>query len=118
MYDFTRSAPAPHFSSHCSSSATALSASAQTLYGSIVGNVRDSSGAAVPAPRSRSTRRQTGLERTSVSNETGSYSFTNVLPGTYDVKVSLQGFKEFVQTDVPVSIGQISRVDVRSSLAR
>ena len=60
--------------------------------------------------------KSTGLERTSVSNETGAYSFANVLQGTYNVKVSLQGFKEFVQTDVPVTIGQISRVDVALEL--
>ncbi len=97
-------------------SATALSASAQTLYGSIVGNVRDTSGAAVPGTTVTINEKATGLERTSVSNETGAYSFANVLPGTYNVKVSLQGFKEFVQTDVPVSIGQISRVDVALEL--
>ena len=90
--------------------------SAQTLYGSIVGNVRDTSGAAVPGSTVTISEKQTGLERTTVSNETGSYSFTNALPGIYDVKVSLQGFKEFVQTDVPVSIGQISRVDVSLEL--
>jgi hypothetical protein len=92
-------------------SASTLSAHAQTLYGSIVGNVRDTSGAAVPGATVTIKEKGTGLERTTVSNETGSYSFTNVLQGTYDVKVSLQGFKEFVQTDVPVTIGQISRVD-------
>ena len=80
-------------------SASTLSAYAQTLYGGIVGNVRDTSGAAVPGSTITITEKSTGLERTAVSNETGSYSFTNVLQGTYDVKVSLQGFKEFVQTD-------------------
>jgi hypothetical protein len=97
-------------------SASTLSAYAQTLYGSIVGNVRDTSGAAVPGATISIRDKSTGLERTSVSNETGSYSFTNVLQGTYDVKVSLQGFKEFQQTDVPVTIGQISRVDVSLEL--
>jgi hypothetical protein len=97
-------------------SATAISATAQTLYGSIIGNVRDTSGAAVPGSTVTAREKQTGLEITTVSNETGSYSFTNALPGVYDVKVSLQGFKEFVQTDVPVSIGQVSRVDVSLEL--
>jgi hypothetical protein len=39
-----------------------------------------------------------------VSNETGTYNFTNVQAGSYAVKVSLQGFKEFVETGVPVSV--------------
>jgi Carboxypeptidase regulatory-like domain len=87
-------------------------ARAQSLYGSIVGAVRDASGAAIPGATVTIKNQQTNLERVSVSNETGLYSFTNVLPGQYDVKVSLQGFKEFVQTAVPVEVGAISRVDV------
>ena len=93
-------------------SAFALSAHAQTLYGSIVGNVRDTSGAAVPGSTVTVREKNTGFERSSVSNETGAFSFTNLPPGTYEVRVSLQGFKEFVQTDLPVGVGQISRVDV------
>jgi hypothetical protein len=77
-------------------SATAMSAHAQTLYGSIVGNVQDTSGAAVPGSTVTIVEKQTGLERTTVSNETGTYAFTNVQAGSYDIKVSLQGFKEFV----------------------
>ena len=87
-------------------------ARAQVLYGSIVGTVRDTSGATVPGATVTITNTQTNLERTTVSNETGIYSFTNVLPGTYNVKVSLQGFKEVQRTDVPVEIGNPSRVDV------
>ena len=35
-----------------------------------------------------------------------------MLAGPYDVKVSLTGFREAVRTSVPVTIGQISRVDM------
>jgi hypothetical protein len=87
-------------------------ADAQVLYGSIVGAVTDSSGASVPGATVTIVNTQTNLTRTAVSNETGTYSFTNVLPGPYDVKVSLQGFKELVRTGVPVSINQVSRVDL------
>ncbi|HEX7087048.1 MAG TPA: carboxypeptidase-like regulatory domain-containing protein, partial [Vicinamibacterales bacterium] len=96
--------------------AMAASASAQVLYGSIVGNVRDTSGAAVPGSTVTVTSAETGLERVTVSNETGAYTFNNLLPGHYTVRVSLQGFKEFVQTNVPVVIGQVSRVDVALEL--
>jgi hypothetical protein len=89
---------------------------AQVLYGSIVGSVQDESGAAVPGVTVTAVNRATGLERVTVSNETGQYSITNALPGTYDVRASLQGFKEYVKTDVPVGVGQISRVDVRLAL--
>ena len=36
----------------------------------------------------------------------------NVPPGSYDVKISLQGFREGVRSNVPVTIGQISRIDM------
>ena len=56
--------------------------------------------------------------RTAVTNETGAYSFTNVLTGTYDVKVSLQGFKESVKTAVPVSANTVSRVDAQLEIGQ
>ncbi len=80
------------------------SSEAQQLYGSVTGTVKDESGAAIPGATVAILNNETALERTTVSNDTGTYSFTNVLPGTYDVKVSLQGFKEFVETGVPVSV--------------
>jgi Carboxypeptidase regulatory-like domain len=85
---------------------------AQVLYGSIVGNVRDAQGAVVPGATVTITNKQTGLTRDSVTDDQGSYTLTNVLPGPYDVKVSLTGFRESVRANVPVTIGQISRVDL------
>ena len=90
--------------------------SAQALYGSITGTVKDTSGATVPGATVSILNTQTALERTTVTNETGTYNFTNVTPGNYLVKVSLQGFKEFQQTGVPVTLGQVSRVDVSLEL--
>ena len=93
--------------------ATARSAPGQELYGSVVGTVQDGSGARIPGATIELVNRGTNLTLTAVSNETGGYTFTNVLPGTYDIKVTLQGFKEFVQQGVPVTTGNISRVDAR-----
>jgi hypothetical protein len=86
---------------------------AQELYGSVVGTVQDGSGAHIPGATIEIVNRETNLVMTAVSNATGAYTFTNVLPGTYDVKVTLQGFKEFVQQKVPVTTGSISRVDAK-----
>jgi hypothetical protein len=86
--------------------------SAQVLYGTVVGNVKDSSGATIPGAAVTITNKDTSLTRDVTTSADGSYSIVNVLPGAYDVKVSLQGFREFVKTAVPVSAGNISRVDV------
>jgi len=85
---------------------------AQVLYGSIVGMVKDSSGAAVPGATVTITNKDTSQERTAVTSAEGLYSFTNVQAGRYDVKASLQGFKEFVKAGVPVNVNEVSRVDV------
>src|SRR5690242_7031709 len=90
--------------------------SAQVLYGGIVGQVSDTSGAAAPGATVTITNRDTGLARTAVSNDTGNYSFTNVQAGSYDVKITLQGFREFVKTGVPVSVNEVSRVDASLEL--
>ena len=92
---------------------TATPAAGQVLYGGMTGTVTDSTGANVPGASVTITHKETNFSREAVSTATGMYTFTNVQPGAYDVKVSLQGFREFVKTDVPVSVNQISRVDVR-----
>jgi hypothetical protein len=88
----------------------AAPSNAQVLYGSIVGVVQDASGSSIPAATVTIVNKETNLTRETVSNENGEYTLTNVLPGTYDIKVSLQGFREFVRANVPVTPGQISRV--------
>jgi outer membrane receptor protein involved in Fe transport len=92
---------------------TAPALEAQVLYGSIVGNVKDAQGAAIPAASVTITNKETNLKRETVSNENGEYTIPNILPGQYDVVISLTGFREAKQTGVPVTAGQISRVDVK-----
>ena len=85
---------------------------AQVLYGSIVGNVKDQSGASVPGATVMITRRNTNESREAITNEAGDYNLPTVQTGTYTVKVSLPGFKESQQTDVVVTLNSITRVDV------
>lgn len=91
-------------------------ASAQVLYGSIVGNVSDSSDAAVAGASVAITNTETGQTRQAVTNDSGGYSFPTVQAGTYDVRVSREGFTAFTRSKVPVTINNISRVDVVLSL--
>jgi hypothetical protein len=74
--------------------------------------VKDTQGASVPGATVTATNKETNLTRDTVTNGEGAYTLTNVLPGPYDVKISLPGFKEAVRTNVPVTISQISRVDM------
>src|SRR5438874_5847198 len=84
----------------------------QILYGSVVGVVKDAQGAVIPGATVTIVNKETNLTRETATNTEGAYTLTNVLPGQYDVKVSLSGFRESVRSNVPVTISQISRVDV------
>lgn len=59
-------------------SLTVPMAGAQVLYGSILGNVQDSSGAALPGATVSITSLETNLTRSTFTNEVGGYAFANV----------------------------------------
>ncbi len=87
-------------------------ADAQALYGSIVGNVTDAQGGAVPGVTLTASNTGTGLEVETVADGDGAYTFRNLLPGTYDVKASLSGFREHKSTGLAVSAGLVVRVNI------
>jgi hypothetical protein len=92
----------------------AVPASAQILYGSVVGVVRDAQGAFVPGATVTIVNTENNLTKDTVTNSEGAYSLINVLPGPYDVKVTLTGFRDAARKNVPVTIGQISTCRWRS----
>ena len=91
--------------------ATPHPATAQVLYGSVVGTVSDPSGAVIPGAAVTLTSKQIGASRTEKSDEGGRYSFVNVLPGTYDVSVTATGFRTFLAQGVDVTPNTIQRID-------
>ncbi len=86
-------------------------ASAQVLYGSIVGTLIDETGAVVPKATVTVTHTATGLSRQATTDAEGYYSIPNLHEGTYDLSVSAEGFKPYTQTGVSVSINGVTRVD-------
>src|SRR5262245_23257635 len=87
-------------------------AAAQVLYGSILGDVKDSTEASVPGANVVITNKNTGLTREAVTDTSGHYNFPDVPAGAYSVKISQQGFKTVERSDVTVSINTVTRVDV------
>jgi Carboxypeptidase regulatory-like domain len=88
-------------------------AAAQALYGSITGTVADGSGGAVPGASVSIKDEATGLELTTVTDATGTYTIRNITSGTYTLRATLEGFKEFVQTGIPITPGGIVRINGR-----
>ena len=91
---------------------TGGSAFAQTFRGTILGTVSDSSGAAVPGATVTIKNLDTGLTRTVVTQEDGSYSAPELPLGSYSVTVEKAGFKSGVVTGVKVEVSKESRADV------
>ncbi len=94
----------------------AANVGAQALYGSLLGNVADETGAALPGATVSVTQRETNLVREVVTNETGGYNVPNLLPGTYQIDVKLPGFSTFTARDLSVRQGLDVRVDARLSV--
>ena len=86
--------------------------SAQVLYGSIVGNVKDASGAAVPGANVTILNKETNQSRTAVTNEEGGYNFPTVQSGTYDVRVTREGFRPAAETNLAVTNNSVARADM------
>src|SRR5437867_12668177 len=70
----------------------------------ISGTVTDQSGARLPGAEVAATQTETGLVRTVVSNETGSYALPSLPTGPYKLEVSLPGFRTFVQTGIVLEV--------------
>ena len=86
-------------------------ASAQVLYGSIVGTLTDQTGAVIPKATVTVTNSSTGLSRQATTDTAGYYSIPNLLEGTYDVAITATGFKTYTQRGVNVPINAATRVD-------
>ena len=89
--------------------ALALPASAQTPSGEISGTVVDSSGSVLPGVRVTLTNSGTNAIRLTETNATGVYVFPAVPPGTYSLKVELEGFSTAQQTGINVQVGSAYR---------
>ena len=87
-------------------------AAAQAVTGTLLGNLTDSSGAAVPGATVTATEVQTNISRTTVTNENGYYIFSSLQNGTFEVAAELQGFKKVVRQGVKVDVNTTVRVDL------
>ncbi len=90
---------------------TPAPAAGQAVYGSISGSVKDASGAVVPGVTVTITSVQRQTVDTVVTNESGRYLKERLLPGTYEVKAELSGFKTAVVPVVNVGVDTTVPID-------
>src|SRR5437899_9514865 len=80
--------------------------------GSVLGTVKDQSGAVIPGAKVTLTDEEKGLSITTTSGADGSYVFTPVKIGTYTVTAEAQGFEKISQAHISVNILQHVVVDL------
>lgn len=80
-----------------------MSAIGQTSRGSISGTVTDSAEAVIAGAKIELVNKQTGVARSTVSNESGLYRFEAVDLGIYDVRVNQSGFKQFLTPGLEIT---------------
>src|SRR5579863_8088101 len=81
--------------------------------GQISGTVTDASGAAVPKVTVSVVETQTGLKRTTVTNDTGQFRVVGLSPATYDVSAQTTGFATEIRRGVTVAVGQTAISDFK-----
>lgn len=87
-------------------------AQAQTFSSSIAGTVTDSSGAVVRGANMQLQNVATHDTRDGKSGDDGTYSFSNLLPGTYELTASASGFKDFVRSGMTLAANTAATVNV------
>ncbi len=86
---------------------------AQVPQGQVLGTVTDSTGAVVPGASVELLDELKGTTQTTVTNDSGVYTFSYLNSGIYTVKVEMPGFKTAVYSGNQVQIGERKRVDIR-----
>src|SRR5262245_50603317 len=79
---------------------------AQVTTATLIGQVRDTSGAIVPGATVTATHEGTGVARDTVSDANGEFVLTALPAGPYSVKIDLQGFKTHLRKGLELGAGQ------------
>ena len=86
---------------------------AQSISGTILGSVQDTTGAAVPGASVTIINSETALTRVATTNSTGEYDVPSLPPGTYNIAVEMKGFKKVSLSGVRLNVDQKARVDLK-----
>ena len=90
----------------------AADASAQTVRGTILGTVTDSSGAVIRGARVTVREVSTGLTRSELTNDAGEYSIPQLPAGHYSIVVEAPNFKKTELTGIELQVDDRLRRDV------
>src|SRR5579859_1308239 len=78
---------------------------------SITGTIKDSSGGLVPQAQITAKNHATNSSRSALTDASGSYRITNLVPGIYDVHIEKQGFTTVEYSKVELNVDQVQTLD-------
>jgi len=96
--------------------AGAASIHAQQTTGTIVGTVKDQTGALVTTATVKATNADTGFTRSVKTNSVGEYRIDYLPVGKYSVAADGAGFKRFVQQNLDLSVDQTLTLEIALSV--
>jgi hypothetical protein len=85
---------------------------AQETTGGLQGTIKDQTGAVVPGAKVEVTGTTLVGNKALQTDSSGYYHFANLPPGTYDIVVTVKGFKELKRGGVVVGVGHLPTVDL------
>ena len=85
---------------------------AQSDRGTITGTIADPAGAVVASAPIEARNTATGAVFQGASSATGNYTLAQLPTGSYEISVSVPGFKKYVHQNVAVDVAQTVRVDI------
>ncbi len=80
--------------------------------GSILGSVKDSTGAVVLGATVTATNRDTNFSKTATTGSQGEYRILALPPGNYTITASAAGFEQFVTKGIDLKVNDQLRIDV------
>src|SRR6266496_2584478 len=89
---------------------------AQQATAQLTGTVKDQTGAVVGGAKLTLRNSDTGIARETTSDKNGSYLFTLVPIGTYELSAEQKGFKKYVQKGITLDVNQNAKVDITTQL--
>jgi hypothetical protein len=87
-------------------------ARAQYDNGSLVGTIRDASGAPMPHVKVAITNTETGIVTQAATNTTGQYDVPSLRVGTYKIVASANGFSDAEADNIGISVGVSLTIDL------
>jgi hypothetical protein len=76
------------------------------------GQATDPQGAVVPNVAVTLRNVETNIERTATTDDDGTYQFSGIPPGRYELTANVQGFARIVSSDITLTVGQQAELDL------